>query len=94
MGLAKANEVLLWGKKKGAQELLDCGFIKCVLIVLGIPSRTTHSDSYFQPDISVADNGILPLRNSGTSRARTIWLRSCCSPRRKTTYSGRLEREK
>ncbi|KAG6854320.1 hypothetical protein C0991_008215 [Blastosporella zonata] len=24
MGLAKANEVLLWGKKKGSQELLDC----------------------------------------------------------------------
>ncbi|KAG6836618.1 hypothetical protein H0H93_005961 [Arthromyces matolae] len=27
MGLAKANEVLLWGKKKGSQELLDCGFV-------------------------------------------------------------------
>jgi len=27
MGLAKANEVLLWGKKKSAQELLDYGFI-------------------------------------------------------------------
>jgi Delta3-Delta2-enoyl-CoA isomerase len=30
VGLAKANEVLLWGKKKRAQELLDCGFIKWV----------------------------------------------------------------
>lgn len=28
MGLAKANEVLIWGKKKEAQELLDCGFLK------------------------------------------------------------------
>ncbi|KAF5381027.1 hypothetical protein D9615_003915 [Tricholomella constricta] len=27
MGLAKANEVLLWGKKKSAQELLNCGFV-------------------------------------------------------------------
>ncbi|KAJ7774774.1 ClpP/crotonase-like domain-containing protein [Mycena metata] len=31
MGLAKANEVLIWGKKKEAQELLDCGFINKVL---------------------------------------------------------------
>ncbi|KAG6376109.1 ClpP/crotonase-like domain-containing protein [Boletus reticuloceps] len=28
MGLAKANEVLLFNKKKNAQELLECGFIK------------------------------------------------------------------
>ncbi|KIM87001.1 hypothetical protein PILCRDRAFT_4240 [Piloderma croceum F 1598] len=27
MGLARANEVLLWGRKKDAQELLECGFI-------------------------------------------------------------------
>ncbi|KAF7294978.1 AA-permease domain-containing protein [Mycena indigotica] len=27
MGLAKANEALIWGKKKDAQELLQCGFI-------------------------------------------------------------------
>jgi len=27
MGVAKANEMLIWGKKKEAQELLDCGFI-------------------------------------------------------------------
>ncbi|KAF5357797.1 hypothetical protein D9756_001614 [Leucocoprinus leucothites] len=27
MGIAKANEMLIWGKKKEAQELLDCGFI-------------------------------------------------------------------
>jgi len=26
MGLAKANEVLIWGKKKEAKELLECGF--------------------------------------------------------------------
>jgi hypothetical protein len=28
VGVAKANEVLLWGKKKDAQELLECGFVK------------------------------------------------------------------
>jgi len=28
VGLSKANETLLWGKKKDAQELLDCGFVK------------------------------------------------------------------
>jgi len=38
MGLAKANEVLLWGKKKGAQELLDCGFINQIF-----PLQTTES---------------------------------------------------
>ncbi|KAF9451075.1 ClpP/crotonase [Macrolepiota fuliginosa MF-IS2] len=27
MGVAKANEMLIWGKKKEAQELLECGFI-------------------------------------------------------------------
>ncbi|KDQ60874.1 hypothetical protein JAAARDRAFT_31873 [Jaapia argillacea MUCL 33604] len=27
MGLAKANEVLIWGKKKQAGELLNCGFV-------------------------------------------------------------------
>ncbi len=31
VGAAKANEVLIWGKKKDAQELLDCGFIKYVV---------------------------------------------------------------
>lgn len=28
VGIAKANEMLIWGKKKEAQELLDCGFLK------------------------------------------------------------------
>ena len=28
VGAAKANEVLIWGKKKEAAELLECGFIK------------------------------------------------------------------
>lgn len=28
VGVAKANEMLIWGKKKEAQELLDCGFLK------------------------------------------------------------------
>ncbi|KAJ3573972.1 hypothetical protein NP233_g2090 [Leucocoprinus birnbaumii] len=27
MGVAKANEMLIWGEKKEAQELLECGFI-------------------------------------------------------------------
>ncbi|KAJ7109327.1 ClpP/crotonase-like domain-containing protein [Mycena epipterygia] len=31
MGLAKANEVLIWGKKKEAQELYECGFINKIL---------------------------------------------------------------
>ncbi|KAF9464653.1 ClpP/crotonase-like domain-containing protein [Collybia nuda] len=38
MGLAKANEVLLWGKKKGAQELFDCGFINQIF-----PSQSVKS---------------------------------------------------
>jgi Delta3-Delta2-enoyl-CoA isomerase len=28
VGVAKANEVLLWGKKVSAQELLQSGFVK------------------------------------------------------------------
>ncbi|KAH9854125.1 ClpP/crotonase [Lenzites betulinus] len=31
MGAAKANEMLMWGKKKEAQELLECGFINKIL---------------------------------------------------------------
>lgn len=30
VGVAKANEVLMFGKKLTAQELLDCGFAKYV----------------------------------------------------------------
>lgn len=30
VGIGLANEVLIWGKRKTAQELLDCGFIKSV----------------------------------------------------------------
>ncbi|KAF8448004.1 ClpP/crotonase-like domain-containing protein [Boletus edulis BED1] len=38
MGLAKANEVLLFNKKKNAQELLECGFINKIF-----PSQSTES---------------------------------------------------
>ncbi|KAJ7273662.1 ClpP/crotonase-like domain-containing protein [Mycena haematopus] len=38
MGLAKANEVLIWGKKKGAQELHECGFINQIF-----PLQSTES---------------------------------------------------
>ncbi|KAN0077327.1 ClpP/crotonase-like domain containing protein [Tylopilus felleus] len=37
MGLAKANEVLLFNKKKDAQELLECGFINKIF-----PSEPTE----------------------------------------------------
>ena len=30
MGVAKANEVLIFGKKLTAQEMLECGFVKSV----------------------------------------------------------------
>jgi len=38
MGLGIANEVLIWGKKKNAEELLSCGFINKIF-----PSQTTSS---------------------------------------------------
>ncbi|EGN93230.1 hypothetical protein SERLA73DRAFT_64232 [Serpula lacrymans var. lacrymans S7.3] len=38
MGVAKANEVLIWGKKKTAQELLECGFINTIF-----PDQSTES---------------------------------------------------
>ncbi|KAJ7470715.1 ClpP/crotonase-like domain-containing protein [Mycena latifolia] len=31
MGLAKANEALIWGRKKEAQELYECGFVNKIL---------------------------------------------------------------
>ncbi|OJT15887.1 3,2-trans-enoyl-CoA isomerase [Trametes pubescens] len=37
MGAAKANEVLIWGKKKDAQELLDCGFINKIFPEQPVP---------------------------------------------------------
>lgn len=30
MGQAKANEVLLWGRKVTAEDLVACGFVKLV----------------------------------------------------------------
>ncbi|KAJ7156023.1 ClpP/crotonase-like domain-containing protein [Mycena crocata] len=41
MGLAKANEVLIWGKKKEAQELYECGFINKILPIQ--PTEDFHA---------------------------------------------------
>lgn len=38
MGVAKANEVLIFGKKKEAQELLECGFINQIFPEQPVPS--------------------------------------------------------
>ncbi|OCH95509.1 ClpP/crotonase [Obba rivulosa] len=38
MGVAKANEVLIFGKKQTAQELLDCGFVNKIF-----PSQSVSS---------------------------------------------------
>ncbi|KAI0646951.1 ClpP/crotonase [Trametes meyenii] len=38
MGAAKANEVLIWGKKKEAQELLECGFINKIFPEQSVPA--------------------------------------------------------
>ncbi|KAH0830530.1 ClpP/crotonase-like domain-containing protein [Lanmaoa asiatica] len=38
MGLARANEVLMFNKKKNAQELLECGFVNKIF-----PSQSTES---------------------------------------------------
>jgi hypothetical protein len=37
VGIAKANEVLIWSKRKTAHELLECGFLKCVFFFFLIP---------------------------------------------------------
>ncbi|KAI0361985.1 ClpP/crotonase [Trametes cingulata] len=37
MGASKANEVLIWGKKKDAQELLACGFINRIFPEQSVP---------------------------------------------------------
>ena len=41
MGLAKANEVLMLNKKKNAQELLECGFIKYVCTLFTLAAHDT-----------------------------------------------------
>ncbi|GLB34998.1 putative enoyl-CoA hydratase/isomerase [Lyophyllum shimeji] len=38
MGLAKANEVLLWGQKKEAQELFECGFVNRIFPAQSVDS--------------------------------------------------------
>lgn len=38
VGLAKANEVLMFNKKKDAQELLECGFFKYVFALFTLPT--------------------------------------------------------
>ncbi|KAJ7452475.1 ClpP/crotonase-like domain-containing protein [Mycena galericulata] len=50
MGLAKANEVLIWGKKKDAQELRACGFINQIL-----PLQPTESFHAAVRDIILED---------------------------------------
>lgn len=42
VGIAKANEMLIWGKKKEAQELLDCGFLKFAFFKSVVPCLTEH----------------------------------------------------
>ncbi|KAI0656634.1 ClpP/crotonase [Cubamyces menziesii] len=37
MGAAKANEVLIWGKKMDAEELLNCGFVNQILPEQTVP---------------------------------------------------------
>lgn len=58
MGLAKANEVLLWGKKKDARELLACGFVKLVL-----PSFHSYHGSWY------LHSEIFPSQSDGEFRA-------------------------
>ncbi|KAJ6547513.1 ClpP/crotonase-like domain-containing protein [Mycena capillaripes] len=50
VGLAKANEVLIWGKKKDAQELYECGFINKIL-----PLQSLESFHVAVRDIIVED---------------------------------------
>lgn len=42
VGIAKANEMLIWGKKKEAQELLDCGFLKFAFFKSVLPCFTRY----------------------------------------------------
>ena len=53
VGLSVANEVLIWGKKKTAQELLDCKFIKFVSFINANhcqPPRSSLSYSKIFPE--------------------------------------------
>lgn len=49
VGVAQANEVLLWGKKKTATELRACGFVKYVFAQhtsKGSPDAVVHSEIF------------------------------------------------
>ena len=48
MGLAKANEVLMFNKKKKAEDLLECGFVKCVSTLLTLAA---HNMIYYNSKI-------------------------------------------
>lgn len=59
MGLAKANEVLLFNHKKNAQELLECGFVKCVCTLFAL---AVHDTIFF-------DSKIFPSQPTGSFHA-------------------------
>ena len=46
MGVAKAKEALLWGKKLTADELRDCGFVKYVLVHYTAIVSSSHHHRY------------------------------------------------
>ena len=53
MGIARANEVLMFGKKQTAQDLLDCKFVKCDPISLSLNFLTYAFSSKIFPKQSV-----------------------------------------
>ncbi|PIL23897.1 hypothetical protein GSI_13648 [Ganoderma sinense ZZ0214-1] len=55
MGAAKANEVLIFGKKKEAQELLECGFINKIFPEQPVPSFHAAVRKHVQSELEGLD---------------------------------------
>ncbi|KAI0748019.1 ClpP/crotonase [Daedaleopsis nitida] len=59
IGAAKANEMLIWGKKKEAQELLECGFYNKIFPEQPIPSFQAEVRKLILAEMDGLDGGAL-----------------------------------
>jgi len=64
MGLGFANEVLLWGKKKNAEQLLACGFINKIFPNQSVESFHSEVRSLLQEELRGLDpSALLAVRS-------------------------------
>ncbi|THH12747.1 hypothetical protein EW146_g7404 [Bondarzewia mesenterica] len=79
MGLAKANEALIWGKKLSSQELLACGFINQIFPQQPVESFHASVREHLLEQLS----GLEPTAVLGVKKTSEGWLKGtkrsgCC----------------